>query len=202
MKIIGLCGGSGSGKGKVCEVFRENNIPTIDTDALYREMTSQKSPCLDALKAEFGKEIITDNGDLNRDKLAEIVFSGKDMDIKRAKLNEISHRFILDETRCRIKQFEKDGFSLVVVDAPLLFESGFDSECDFVVCVIADRNVRIQRIMSRDNITLEQAKRRIAAQLSDGETVSRSDFVIRNNSDIEELRGEVKSVITKILKLN
>lgn len=201
MKIIGLCGGSGSGKGRVCDIFRENNIPTIDTDAVYREMTSQKSSCLDALKEEFGKEIITESGSLNRVKLAEIVFSGEDSPKKREKLNQISHKFILDETRLRLEKFRNCGAVAAVVDAPVLFESGFDSECDYVVCVIAEREARIERIMKRDSLSREAAEKRISAQLSDEETISRSDFAIYNNSDLETLRREVNSVITKILEI-
>ncbi len=198
MKVIGLCGGSGSGKGTVCDVFREHNIPSVDTDAVYREITAIPGPCLDALESEFGSEIITDEGGLNRKTLAAIVFSGDDSTKRLSRLNEIAHRFILDETRRRLEVFRQNGSIAAVVDAPVLFESGFDKECGLVVCVIADRETRIQRIIARDGITRKQAEERINSQLSNEELISRSDFVINNNSDIHSLRNEVSSFLAQI----
>ncbi|MBQ8414000.1 MAG: dephospho-CoA kinase [Clostridia bacterium] len=198
MKIIGLCGGSGSGKGMVCQLFLELGIPSVDTDAVYREITSAPGRCLDALADEFGKDIIGEDGALDRKLLASLVFSGDGAEKRLARLNLISHKFILDETRDRLRSFEKNGANFAIVDAPVLFESGFDSECDGVICVVADREIRIGRIMGRDNITREGAERRIAAQLSDEELISRSDYVIRNNSDICDLRREVIGVYNKL----
>ena len=198
MKVIGLCGGSGSGKGTACDIFREYNIPSVDTDAVYREITAIPGPCLNALKSEFGSEIITDEGGLNRKALAAIVFSGEDSTYKLSRLNEITHRFILDETRRRLEGFRQNGSIAALVDAPVLFESGFDEECDIVVCVIADNETRIQRIIARDGITRQQAEDRISSQLSNEELISRSDFVIYNNSDIDSLRSEVSSFLTQI----
>ena len=91
MKIVGLCGGSGSGKGKVCEIFREKGIPCIDTDAVYRQLTGQPGALLDALIEEFGNEIISDDNSLNRGALARIVFSSENKEYKLSRLNEIAH---------------------------------------------------------------------------------------------------------------
>lgn len=195
MKVIGLCGGSGSGKGMVCRIFAEKNIPCIDTDAVYRELTSQPGPCLYALAEEFGKEIITEGGFLNREYLRKIVFGQENSETKLKRLNEISHNYILEETRRRLIGYENDGALIAIVDAPVLFESGFDSECDVVVSVIADREIRIDRIMNRDSVTRDAAEKRIDAQLSDKEIISRSDFVIYNNSDIDTLRERVNFVL-------
>ena len=135
MKVIGLCGGSGSGKGAVSRIFAEIGIPSIDTDAVYRRMTLSDSPCMRALAAEFGKEIINSLGGLDRARLASIVFN----DPSRLKtLNKIAHSFILDETRRRLAEYSDEGFPAAVVDAPVLFESGFDKECDEIICVLAD----------------------------------------------------------------
>ncbi len=198
MKIIGLCGGSGSGKGSVCDIFRENHIPTVDTDLIYRELTSRSGPCLDALTGEFGSDIINKHGAFNRRALADIVFSGADADKRLERLNKISHKFILDETRARLEEYRNEGALYAVVDAPVLFESGFNSECDFVVAVIADREKRIDRIIARDGLNYWDAERRIKNQIPDKEIISRSDFVINNNSSIENLRDEVLSVLSKI----
>ena len=196
MKIIGLCGGSGSGKGTVSSIFKEYNIPTVDTDALYRDMTSKDSPCLRALADEFGREIVTENNSLDRNVLASLVFSGENSKKRLSRLNEISHKFILDKTEEVLIEYEQEGFLRAIVDAPLLFESGFDKKCDKIICVVSDRETRINRIVKRDSITLDAAIRRIDSQIADEELISRSDFVIYNNSDIDSLKEQVVQIIS------
>ena len=196
MKLIGLCGGSGSGKGTVASLFAEEGFLHIDTDEVYHNLTSKKTPCLDELCRAFGEGILGVDGALDRAALSKIVFAGGSGE-KRAKLNSIAHRHVLDAVREIIK--DADGkYPAVLVDAPLLFESGFDTECDLVVAVVADRERRIQRIVSRDNITLEMAGRRIDAQIADSELIARADFVIRNDSDVESLKCAVAETIKKI----
>ncbi len=199
MKIIGLCGGSGSGKGTACEIFGKLGIPAIDTDAVYRELTEGPGECLTALANEFGGEIIAESGALNRQRLSSIVFSGEGARERLAKLNEISHKFILDETRRRLDEYKRRDAVAAIVDAPVLFESGFDRECDILISVVADREKRIDRIMTRDMITRDAAERRIASQMSDDELISRCDYVIRNDGDLDHLIAEVKSVLKDIL---
>ncbi len=201
MKVIGLTGGSGSGKGVVGKILLALNIPTIDTDAVYREMTETDSPCLRALADEFGKDIITESGALNRAALAELVFSGKYSCKKRARLNEISHKFILDETRRRLSIYREQGYQLAVVDAPVLFESGFDKDCDVILCVTADRDVRIARIVARDCISEKMAEMRIDSQMLDDELEGRSDYVIVNNGDLLSLAAAVQDTVRQI-KMN
>ena len=201
MKLIGLCGGSGSGKGTAASIFLKHSIPSVDTDALYREMTSCNSPCLDALSGEFGNSIIRPDGSLDRKALADIVFCGEDSQNKRKRLNEITHKFILDEARVRLEEFRRLGYPAAIIDAPVLFESGFDKECYVTVCVVADKNVRIDRIMSRDGLTESEAIRRINAQISDDDLIKKCNFYIRNDSDIDALSAEIDRLIDK-LELN
>ena len=196
MKVIGLCGGSGSGKGAVSSIFAEIGVPSIDTDAVYREMTLSDSPCMRALAAEFGREIINSLGGLDRARLASIVFN----DPSRLKtLNKIAHSFILDETRRRLAKYSDEGLPAAIVDAPVLFESGFDKECDEIICVVADKETRIARIMSRDGITLDAAEKRIASQMPDEILISKCDQVIYNNSDIESLREQILALKSKLI---
>ena len=199
MKIIGLCGGSGSGKGAVCDLFRQKGILCIDTDLVYRDLTSRSGSLLQELEREFGNEIISDENTLNRKALAKIVFSSVSSNENLKRLNEISHKYILDETRRMLRLEATDGARLSVVDAPVLFESGFDRECDLIVCVVADKDVRINRIIARDGITAEQAEERISSQMSDDELISRSDYVINNNDSLEELKDNVFALIDKLI---
>ena len=198
MKIIGLCGGSGSGKGTVSVLFAEYEIPSIDTDKVYHELTASESSCLIALINEFGNEIISKEGSLDRKKLGRIVFSGEDSHKKLKKLNEISHKYVLDETRRRLDFLREQGYKCAIVDAPVLFESGFDKECDLTVAVLCDKEMRISRIISRDNISYEAASARIRSQISDEELVKRCNFIIYNNSDLDALKQEVKKTVNHI----
>ena len=196
MKILGLCGGSGSGKGEVSEAFLTFSVPSIDTDKVYHDMTSADSPCLRELAAEFGNEIISPCGALDREALRNIVFFDRE---KLALLNEITHKHILAKTRLILSEYEASGEKLAVVDAPLLFESGFDAECDVTACVIADREVRISRIMQRDSIKRADAVRRIDSQRKDSELIALCDFCIENNGSKDMLRDKVEELITKII---
>lgn len=199
MKVIGLCGGSGSGKGTVASIFAEFDIPSIDTDAVYHNLTVQKSPCLDALVREFGAEILASDGSLDRQRLSEIVFLGDDSAEKRRRLNQVSHKFVLEKTREMIDEYRALGKKAVLVDAPLLFESGFDKECDFVIAVIANENIRMMRIVKRDKIPMKNAKLRIRTQLPDDYLAANSKYTIKNDGRLSDLRESVKAVAEKIL---
>ena len=199
MKVIGLCGGSGSGKGAVARILSSFGIAHIDTDLVYHEITSRPSVCLDALAAEFGADIIRD-GALDRARLREIVFAPPNSTQKLARLNSITHKYIIDETERRIQAYLADGVKGVLIDAPLLYESGLDRRCDCVIAVVADRGVRLARIMLRDGISLDAAKKRIDSQLSDKALADKADYVIYNNCTLEQLGGEVSRVYTQIFE--
>ena len=195
-KIIGLCGGSGSGKGTVGKIFAENGYLVIDTDKVYRDLTDKSSQCLDALTQEFGAEILNFDGSLNRKELAALVFSDKE---KHTRLNEITHKFVLERVIEIINLSERCKYKGFIVDAPMLYESGFDKKCDFVVAVVSDIETRITRIIQRDNITRDSAIKRISAQIPDTDLVKKVDFVIDNNSDLDSLKSKVCEIIKKII---
>ena len=111
-----------------------------------------------------------------------------------------NNKFILDKTREMLFAFKKEGHRAAIVDAPLLFESGFDKECEVIVSVIADTELRLLRIEKRDGISREDARRRICSQLSDTELKKRSDYQIINNGDLSELHAQVKAVVDEILR--
>ena len=199
MKIIGLCGGSGSGKGTVAEKFSLFGIPSVDTDKVYHELTSKKSDCLEALVCEFGDSILSEDGSLNRRALSNLVFGDGVAADRRQKLNFITHKFVLERTRVILKDFEEMGAKAAIVDAPLLFESGFDKECDLIIAVVADINIRISRIMKRDGISEKSATLRVKTQLPDDYLSSRSDYVIKNNGSLDEVENAVVEIVNKLL---
>ena len=196
MKVIGLCGGSGSGKGTVAKIFSSHGVPIIDTDEIYHRLTSSQSKCLDELREEFGDEIIKD-GALCRPILARIVFASENAASKRARLNAITHKFVMEEVRRQIGSYAEKNEKLCVVDIPLLFESGFDKECDLTVAVIADRECRLDRIVLRDGISREAAAQRIDSQISNDRLIELSDRYIVNGTDISHLEREVSRILNE-----
>ena len=192
MKVIGLCGGSGSGKSTVCDFFADLGINSVNTDKLYHEIISTDSECTMELVRAFGSEVYANPG-INRRALREIVFASPE---NLRLLNEITHKHILEGVRERIKTEEnKIG---IIIDAPLLFESSFDKECDLTVCVVADEEVRVERIIKRDSISIESARKRIASQIKDSDLVKRCTYSIDNSSTEEELKKQVIALYTKM----
>ena len=199
MKVIGLCGGSGSGKGSVSLIFNSFGIPSVDTDRVYRELTSSHSECLFALVKEFGESIIKPDGSLDRASLRNIVFEGEESERKRERLNEISHKYILDKTDELLSGYKKLGVPMAIVDAPLLFESGYDKKCDVILAVLAEESVRINRIMKRDGLSYSDAKKRVASQIPDEKLKELCDFFIVNNGDFSELEAQTRRIADQIL---
>ena len=197
MKVIGLCGGSGSGKSEVCSIFSSVGIPIIDADAIYHHITSAPGPCVDALRNAFGSGVVI-NDALDRKALAALVFGSSDSVKLLAQLNSITHPFVLSEIENKIKELEDEKREAVAVDIPLLFESGFDKRCDFTVAVLADTEVRISRIVNRDGISREAAIKRINSQIDNDELTKLTDFQIINNSDFDKLRSSVFELLEKI----
>ena len=192
MLKIGLAGGSGSGKGRVASLLSASGIPVFDCDAVYHELISKKGRLPLELADAFGAGILLPDGGVDRKKLAAAAFGDP---AKRDRLNAITHRRILEALHDWIKRAEKQGVRSILIDAPLLFESGFDRECDLTVAVIAPIETRVERIVSRDGISPEAARERIAAQLSDEDLLRRADHLIHNGGDLVQLNGEVQKLL-------
>lgn len=187
--IIGITGGSGSGKSVLSALFAADGFFVIDCDALVHELYGGKQ-YIDAVCAAF-PEVRTADG-IDRKKLASIVFSEPD---ELKKLNGV----VLPLIRAAVlaEAADKKGYRGVILDAPTLFEAGLEKECDFVIGVIADENIRISRIVSRDKISESEARARIASQKSDDFYRGHCDFTVCNNGAKElcEIYGELKKKI-------
>ena len=149
MKVIGLTGPSGR-QGHSRAFTQKHGIPAIDTDRLYRKILIPPSPCLDDLKATFGDSIIRPDGTLDRKALAAIVFSDK---AKLSLLNSVTHKYILARVKKRIAYRARRGERAVIVDAPALFESGFDAKCDITITITAGRSRELRASCSATGLT-------------------------------------------------
>lgn len=194
MKQIGITGGIGSGKSKACSCFARLGAEIIDADKISHGILEPSGNAFAATISAFGQGILNPDGTVDRKKLGEIVFSDSE---KLKQLNQITHPAIFDEMKRRIAISTAD---LICLDVPLLFSSDFPFVCDATVAVIADFDIRIQRILKRDGCTEAEAKRRIAAQLSDDILIEKSDYVLYNNGTKEELAAQVKRLYDKIME--
>jgi dephospho-CoA kinase len=191
-KIIGLTGGIGSGKTTIANYFKSFGIPVYIADDEARKIM-QSSEIISAIKDVFG-DVVFENEKLNREELAKIVFSNPE---KLEKLNSIVHPAVKKHFEQWLLQHK--NFSYVIYEAAILFESGSYKNCDLIITVTAPIESRIQRVVERDKTTRELVLKRINAQWTDEQRISKSDFVIENTS-IETTKLEVVKIL-KILKI-
>lgn len=194
MKIIGLCGNSGAGKGYACTRFATFGVAYIDTDRVYREHVLKNPDCVSELTERFGEGILV-NGEVNKKALASMVFAGERARENLSSLNKITHKYIKIETDKLVAHYEGEGYGAVVIDAPVLFESGFDKMCHVTVCVTATLEEKLARILERDGIDRQSAMARLATQLSEDELRARCTYEIHNSVD-----SDVDGQIFEILK--
>ena len=195
MLVIGLTGPTGAGKGAVSAIFEGYGIPVINADRVYHELIAPPSSCLQELAEVFGKEILLSDGSLDRRTLGGIVFNNPSA---RDHLNTITHRYVMEEVKTQMERFRREGVPVVVFDVPQLFEAGAHKACTAVISVLADRKLRLERIMTRDAITAEAAMRRILAQKSDEFFKTHSDYVIENNGNIELLAPQIHRILAEL----
>ncbi|HEY5093546.1 MAG TPA: dephospho-CoA kinase [Candidatus Eremiobacteraceae bacterium] len=194
--IIGLTGGIGAGKSAVADFFSRMGATIIDTDVIAREVVKPPSAVLDSLAAEFGGAILKSDGTLDRAALAAAAFGDR---LREARLNQLTHPAIRERTIAAMKA--QPASAMVVLVVPLLLQTGFDAYCDRVVCVIAKRALRVERVVLRDGVLAAQVEARMAAQLSDEEYEIRADIVIRNDGDLAALQHEAKEAWAKLVRL-
>lgn len=194
MLVIGLTGPSGAGKSTVGAQFASFGIPVLDADQIYRELLVPPSECLSELVAHFGNRILTADGTLDRRTLGSIVFS----DTQALEgLNQIAHRHVLKEARKRLRRLHDEGIPAAVFDAPQLFESGADRDCNIIVSVLASEELRLHRILLRDRISEQAALQRIHAQKSDRFFRTHSDYVIENHLNPEATLPQVRAILAE-----
>lgn len=196
MKVIGITGTSGVGKTTVCEILNKKfNAFIIDADEVARELSKKGNIYLQAIAEHFGEDILDINGNLKRKELASLIYNDK---VKREALNSITFKFVVEEIKKRIDLAKEN--EIIVIDAALLFESKLNENCDIVLGIIANETQKVERICTRDNITEEMAKKRIAVQITDEELLQKADYIIKNKGHIQILEKDITILYGKISK--
>ena len=192
MKIFGLTGGSGTGKTTVGEIFKEHGIYVVRADESSRRVEAKGTQCYDELVTMFGICILQENGEIDRRKLAKIVFE----DPKKLKtLNRITHHYIKFDIMRELRGVESD---FAAIDGAVIIGSPVEKICEFIVTVEAPYEERVKRIIERDGRTIDEAKARIAAQPDDDFYRNHAQFIIRNNGGYDDLRDSAEQVIQEI----
>lgn len=190
-KRIGLTGGIGAGKSTAAERFRALGALVLDADGISRACLKKGGACFGSVVALFGGDVLQPNGEIDRRKLAGIVFADEE---KRNKLNAIVHPYVI-ETMFRLAEetLGQNG-GVAVFEAPLLFESGMHERMDRNILVTCDEEQRLERILKRDKTTRQAALARIRAQMPEEEKRLLADTILENNGTIEQLNAQIDAL--------
>ncbi len=197
MQVIGLTGSSGAGKSAAADIFRTFGIPILDADAIYHALLLKHGDCTNELTATFGNDILDEKGLVSRERLAATVFGKPNTPALLHTLNKVTHKYVMSELKKGLADFKARGVVAAVIDAPLLFEANAHLECDFVIGIIANKNLREARIMARDSLSKEAAEKRLNAQKSDDFYRERCDYILENNADKADLQKALTGLLLK-----
>ena len=195
MRTIGLTGGIASGKSTFAAALRALGAPVIDADQLARAAVARDTPGLAAVVAAFGAGVLAPDGELDRKRMAAIVFADP---AARSRLEAAVHPAVRALFRAERARLAAAGHDLVVYDVPLLYEAKVEGEVDLVVVVWAPRSSQIARLAARDGLRPEEAEARLAAQLSIDEKAARADAVVVNDGDPAALAEKARRLLADL----
>lgn len=196
MKIIGLTGGIASGKSTVASELRKQNVPVFDADEVSRNAVAKGSKGLALVAEAFGAEYLTADGEMDRAKISQLVFSDKEA-LKT--LEGILHKIVWDEAEAFLAEAIEKNEKLAVLDVPLLIECKWHERVDCVWLVAVSKEQQIKRAMIRSGMTEEEVKARIAAQMSLEDKKKFADVVLDNSGALEETLLQVQEELAKVL---
>ncbi|MDI9483608.1 MAG: dephospho-CoA kinase [Bacillota bacterium] len=190
--IIGITGGIGSGKSTVSRILSEHGAEIILADKIAREVVMPGMKAYNQIVRTFGRDILDEDGSINRKKLGDIVFSDPEL---LKKLNGFTHGAVAERISQKLDALRNEGTDFIVIEAVVPIQHGFLDLVDTVWVVIADEQIRKRRIIARNNYSEQEAMQRIKAQMSDRMYISIADKIIYNNGSIEDLRALVWEVL-------
>jgi dephospho-CoA kinase len=189
---LGLTGGIATGKSTVSQMFKDKQIPVIDTDQIARDLFEKDTDTYHQIIDVFGEDVLHTDQTINRKKLASIIFPNPQ---KRKKLNQIVHPKVREIVEEEIQKHMALGTKIIVIDVPLLFETNYDEIVDKTIVVYTTKKEQIRRLMMRDNIDKEYAQMKINAQMSLTEKVDRADYVVNNSYSILNTKKDFNKIL-------
>lgn len=194
MLVLGLTGKTGAGKSLVCTKLKENGCYIIDADKVAREILEVGSPVIEKLVQTFGEDVVKYNGEVDRKILAMKAFSSRE---ETEKLNAITHPVIRQKILDEIETAKIEEYEVCIIDAAALLESDVRLDCEKIAVVFAPADVRLKRIIKRDNLSVTEAKRRMDAQMADEFYLEKADIIIINDgvTDFESEIGKLMNFI-------
>ena len=195
--IIGLTGGMGSGKSEAARHLATLGVVHVDADAISRSLTAPGGEALPAIREAFGDEVFYADGTLDRRALGSIVFASV---AARHTLEGIMHPRVQRIALEMADVARAAGEEAVLMDVPLLFETGMDALCDVTVVISADIEERIRRVMSRDGLSREEAEARFASQMTDEERCARATRVVCNNQSMDKFKNELTAMYQQLIR--
>lgn len=193
---VAITGVIGSGKSTIAQLLKNMGIPLIDADEISRASTKKGGAAYDKIIALFGPDILLENGEIDRKKLAHIVFSDSK---KRLALEAVVHPAVKMIRDQMIKELEKKNEKIVVLDIPLLFETGMEKEVDYVILAYADEKTLFDRVHKRDNMSFLEFEKRLKNQIPLSEKVKKSHFIVDTRKDLKLLEKELAVIVNKIV---
>jgi dephospho-CoA kinase len=192
MVIAGLTGGIATGKSTVSRILHDLGAHIVDADKIAREVVCCGKPAWKEIKSRFGDEILLENGEIDREKLGRIVFYDNG---KRIALERIIHPEVSSVMEDQVREISaKDPIAVVILDVPLLIETGMDQGLNQVIVVYCPENIQIKRLVERDRITQEDALARVRAQMPIEEKKHHATLLIDNSLSLDETGKQVEEV--------
>ncbi|WP_210129094.1 dephospho-CoA kinase [Staphylococcus sp. GDY8P38P] len=191
-KVIGLTGGIASGKSTVSELLTAHGFKIVDADIASHKAVEKGSEGLEQVRSTFGEEAIDEDGNMNREYVGDIIFNYPE---KRLELNEIVHPIVRTIMEQEKEAFLKDGYN-VIMDIPLLYENELQDTVDEVWLVYTSESIQIDRLMQRNDISMEDAKARVYSQISIDKKRRMADHVIDNRDSKLDLKQNLEQLLT------
>lgn len=196
--VIGLTGGIGTGKSTVSQILKDRGFPVIDLDVISHEVIEFPS-VVEKIVQNFGREVLAEdeagNCTISREKLGKIIFANKE---KRLALNSIMHPEILKVMHKKILECKSEKNKIIFVEVQLLFEVQWEKEFDYILLVAAKRDMQVRRVLERDKRSEEEALNIINSQMSLDEKREKSDFVIENDGNMDDLNKKVDKFLKSL----
>ena len=197
MLKVGLTGGIGSGKSTASKFFEKLGAFILDADKEAKNLLEKNEIVQHEVISEFGTDIINTTGKVDKNKLARVAF--QDVDHQR-RLNSVVHPYIYDLIDKTFDKVLNDGkYAVFIIDAAMIYESGYDIHLDYIIVITAQLKNRMERALSRKTLTREEILKRIEFQWPEEEKVGMGDFVIHNDGSEKELNDNIKSIIKKLI---